>query len=92
MFSVERVISINKTAEQVSQYFSWQASRAVDGQYETHDPDDFCAGTEIGMDPWLKVYLGQNHKISRIVIYGRTDKSYPDRKYRHVHVCGIGIL
>ena len=80
---LERVISINKNVVQSSRYKNWYASKAVDGKYITHHPYrcECCSGTKYEQDPWLKVDLGPNHEISRIVIYGRTDGSYSNRKY-----------
>jgi F5/8 type C domain len=66
-------VAAGKPARQSSTYFAASADRAVDGIID----GDFTRGstthTALESRPWWRVDLGQAHKITRVVLWNRTD-------------------
>ena len=76
----ERVISIGKQASISTDYLDWDASRAVDGDYRTLPDLNCCTASNLQKDPYLRLNLGNVHRVTRIAIYGRTDGEFLNRK------------
>ena len=73
VYSGERLISVFGKAKQVTTFRNATAEKAIDG----NTSGDFFAGSVTGTLPgsfvWWELDLGSDQRISKIVIYNRTD-------------------
>lgn len=83
--NVSTSIAIGKSVRMVSQFDTWEAKLAVDGNLTTDaDRCMCCAATTNRKFPWFEIDLGKHYRIAYITIYGRTDKKPVDQNYQEL--------
>ncbi len=74
-------VALSGQATQSSQYSSGPAPLAIDGitNGNYHESKSVTHTKLAGTDPWWEVDLGSAQKLSKVVIWNRTDGNYSDR-------------
>lgn len=73
VFSGDVNVALTGTARQSTTLHGGHADRAIDGNTDGEWTGDSVSHTELSSQPWWEVDLGSMQKVSRIVVWNRTD-------------------